>query len=120
MIHHVTLEVSDLERSASFYDAVLAPLGWRRHRNATPRLGWGIAKPWIFIQQSDDAAPGTERVCFTASGMAAVRAVWEAGLAAGGKDEGEPAQRPEYGPSYFCAYLRDPDGYRLEVAAGSD
>jgi catechol 2,3-dioxygenase-like lactoylglutathione lyase family enzyme len=120
MIHHVTLEVSDLERSASFYDTVLAPLGWRRHGNATSRVGWGIAKPWIFIQQGDDASPGTERVCFTASGMAAVRAVWEAGLAAGGKDDGEPAQRAEYGPSYFCAYLRDPDGYRLEVAVGSD
>ena len=44
----------------------------------------------------------------------------EAGLAAGGKDDGEPAQRAEFGPSYFSAYLRDPDGYRLEVAVGSD
>src|SRR4029077_15997932 len=49
MLHHVLLEVSDLARSASFYDALLAPLGWRRHFEEDGTIGWGIAKPVFFI-----------------------------------------------------------------------
>ena len=47
MLHHVLLEVSDLERSASFYDTMLAPLGWRRHFEEDETIGWGIAKPVV-------------------------------------------------------------------------
>jgi len=118
VIHHVTIEVSDFERSASFYDAVLAPLGWRRHTDFGLGIGWGIERPWFFINTQGPAKAGSERVCFTGSGMAAVRAAWEAGVAAGGKDDGKPSQRTEYGPSYYSAHLLDPDGYRIEIAVG--
>jgi catechol 2,3-dioxygenase-like lactoylglutathione lyase family enzyme len=59
-------------------------------------------------------------VCFAASGIPAVKAAWEAGVEAGGIDEGAPGARPEYGGSYYSAYLRDPDGNRVEIAVGSD
>jgi catechol 2,3-dioxygenase-like lactoylglutathione lyase family enzyme len=116
VIHHVRIEVSDLERSGAFYDAVLAPLGWRRHTNGGRGVGWGIAKPWFFAKASDSVQAGTETICFTASGVIAVRAAWEGGVGAGGVDDGKPSQRPEFGSSYYSAYLRDPDGYRIEIA----
>jgi catechol 2,3-dioxygenase-like lactoylglutathione lyase family enzyme len=116
VISHVTIEVSDLERSSAFYDAVFAPLGWRRHTDSAERVGWGIAKPWFFVTTGEAVRSGTGVVCFSASGRAAVKGAWESGVQAGGRDDGEPGVRPEYGPSYYSAYLRDPDGYRIEIA----
>jgi catechol 2,3-dioxygenase-like lactoylglutathione lyase family enzyme len=119
VIRHVTIEVSDLERSSAFYDAVLAPLGWRRHTDSGQGIGWGIARPVFFISEGDQVKAGSQRVCFSAAGMAGVRGAWEGGVAAGGKDDGKPEARPEYGPSYYSAYLLDPDGYRIEIAVGA-
>jgi catechol 2,3-dioxygenase-like lactoylglutathione lyase family enzyme len=116
VISHVTIEVSDLERSSAFYDALFAALGWRRHTDSAERIGWGIAKPWFFVTTGGPVQSGSELVCFSASGRAAVKGAWESGLQAGGKDDGEPGVRPEYGPSYYSAYLRDPDDYRIEIA----
>jgi len=118
VIHHVSIEVSDLDRSAAFYDSLFAALGWRRHTDSAERVGWGIARPWFFITNGEGQAvtAGSERVCFSASGMAAVKGAWESAVQAGGTDDGGPSQRPELGTSYYSAYLLDPDGYRLEVA----
>jgi catechol 2,3-dioxygenase-like lactoylglutathione lyase family enzyme len=58
-------------------------------------------------------------VALTAVGRAAVDAAWEAGLAAGGTDDGPPGPRPQYGQRYYAAYLRDPDGLRVEVVSGA-
>lgn len=117
MITHVTIEVSDLERSASFYDALFSALGWRRHADDGGRVGWGISRAWFYVSDRGPVSPGSERVCFAAAGMAAVKAAWEKGVEAGGSDEGQPSVRPEFGSGYYCAYLSDPDGYRLEIAA---
>jgi catechol 2,3-dioxygenase-like lactoylglutathione lyase family enzyme len=115
VIHHVSVDVSDLERSGRFYDSLLGPLGWRRQLESDERIGWGIHKPVFYI--SNSRAPGFGgHVCFAASGSVAVKASWEAGVAAGGSDDGAPNARPEYGPAYYSAYLRDPDGHRVEVA----
>jgi catechol 2,3-dioxygenase-like lactoylglutathione lyase family enzyme len=119
VIHHVSVDVSDLERSGRFYDAFLGPLGWRRHVETDELIGWGIVKPIFFASVSDSAGAGAGHVCFTASGIPAVRAAWEEGAAAGGSDDGAPGPRPEYGASYYSAYLRDPDGHRVEVAVGN-
>jgi catechol 2,3-dioxygenase-like lactoylglutathione lyase family enzyme len=116
MIRHVRVEVSDLERSASFYDALFAPLGWRRHNDSGNGIGWGIHRPLFFIAEGAGVNTGSEVVCFSAAGIAGVKGAWEGGLSAGGKDDGKPARRPELGPSYYSAYLRDPDGHRIEIA----
>ena len=79
MLHHVLLEVSDLERSASFYDALLAPLGWRRHFEEDGTIGWGIAKPVFFIADHHDPRPGFGLLSFSGLGIVAVKASWEAG-----------------------------------------
>ena len=119
MIHHVSVEVSDLEASGRFYDSLLGALGWRRHRDDDEVIAWGIVRP-VFFSSLCDGRAGGGHVCFTASGISAVKAAWEGGVGAGGTDEGPPGPRPEYGGSYYSAYLRDPDGNRVEVAVGSD
>jgi catechol 2,3-dioxygenase-like lactoylglutathione lyase family enzyme len=119
VIHHVSIEASDLERSGAFYDAVLAPLGWRRHADSGQGLGWGIARPLFFVFPSASAKAGSGHVCFAAKGIPAVKAAWEAGVEAGGRDDGRPGPRPQHGGNYYSAYLRDPDGHRVEIAAGA-
>jgi catechol 2,3-dioxygenase-like lactoylglutathione lyase family enzyme len=119
VIHHVSIEVADVERSGTFYDALLSPLGWRR-LDYGGGIAWGISRPVFFVVESGSARAGTGHVCFAGRGIPAVKAAWEAGLAAGGADEGKPGGRPEYGPGYYSAYLRDPDGNRVEVAVGAE
>jgi catechol 2,3-dioxygenase-like lactoylglutathione lyase family enzyme len=120
VIHHVTLEVSDLARSAAFYDAMLGPLGWRRQVERGDSVAWGIIKPVFSIRARPAPCPGFGHVCFSATGIAAVKAAWEGGMAAGGANAGPPGPRPENGAGYYAAHLTDPDGYRVEVAIGGE
>ncbi|MDX6632623.1 MAG: hypothetical protein QOG09_338 [Solirubrobacterales bacterium] len=120
MLHHVTFEVSDIERSGTFYDGLLRPLGWRRQIDTDTDKAWGIVKPVFFIELETKASANGALVCFSASGIVAVKASWQAGIDAGGSDDGAPAQRPERGGAYYSALLRDPDGNRVEVAVGPD
>lgn len=119
MIYHVSIATADIERSGRFYDAVLGALGWRRHRDDDEVIAWGIVRPVFFVARGDGGAGGGH-VCFAASGISAVKGAWEGGVREGGVDEGAPGPRPEYGGSYYSAYLRDPDGNRIEIAVGSD
>ncbi|HEU4973947.1 MAG TPA: VOC family protein [Baekduia sp.] len=122
MLDHVGLEVSDLARSARFYDAVFARLGIRRVHEAPAAIAYGRHEPrfWI-VQRARPPRPGFGHVAIAASGRVAVDAAWAAGLESGGSGDGEsgrPALRPQYGPRYYAAYLLDPDGLRIEVVAG--
>jgi catechol 2,3-dioxygenase-like lactoylglutathione lyase family enzyme len=118
VIDHVGLEVSDLSRSARFYDAVLFALGGRRMFESPHAIAYGINGPdvWIVVR-GREPAPGYGHLALHASGRAAVNAAHAAGLASGGSDDGPPGPRPNYGRSYYAAYLRDPDGLRVEVVA---
>jgi catechol 2,3-dioxygenase-like lactoylglutathione lyase family enzyme len=119
---HVALEVADLARSAAFYDAVFFALGVRRAFESAGAIAWGDNRPafWV-VARGRGPAPEFGHVALRAVGAAAVDAAHAAGLAHGGRDEGPPGPRPQYGPRYYAAYLRDPDGLRIEVvAAGRD
>lgn len=120
MLHHVLLEVSDLERSGSFYDALFAPLGWRRHFEQDSTIGWGIAKPVFFVSSHHEARPGFGLLSFSGLGIVAVKAAWEAGVRAGGASVSEPGERRSHGSGSYSAFLKDPDGYEIEVTVGSD
>lgn len=118
MFAHVGFEVHDLARSAAFYDALFFPLGCRRQFEAPAAIAWGRLDPrfWV-VQRGRAPQPGYGHVALEATGRAAVDAAHAAGLSAGGTDDGAPGPRPQYGPRYYAAYLRDPDGLRVEVAA---
>jgi catechol 2,3-dioxygenase-like lactoylglutathione lyase family enzyme len=118
MIDHVGFEVSDLRRSARFYDALFFAIGGRRMFESERAIAYGVNGPdvWI-VERGRTPAPGYGHVAVQASGKAAVDAAHAAGLARGGADDGAPGPRPRYGRRYYAAYLRDPDGLRVEVVS---
>lgn len=119
MIHHVGVEVRVLEHSALFYDAVFHAIGGRRLYESGEAIGWGVDVPIFWITARDIPKPGYGHIALHASGRPAVKAAYQGGLANGGTDDGPPADRPEYGPTYYAAYLRDPDGLKVEVVTGA-
>ncbi len=124
LILYTTLGVSDLVRSAAFYDAVFAALGVARSPDSTAAfIGWGpdydggvsfwICKP--FDGRPMSAGNGS-MVALRADSDAQVIAFHDAAVAHGGTSEGLPGTRPYYEPSFFVAYVRDPDGHKLACA----
>src|SRR5258708_7771315 len=118
MIDHVGFEVSDLARSARFYDALLFALGVRRMFESEHAIAYGVNSPllWIVVR-GREPGPGYGHLALQATGRAAVNAAYRAGLANGGTDDGEPGPRPQYGRGCYAAYLRDPDSLRVEVVS---
>ena len=123
MIDHVSITVSDLARAERFYDAVMAALGIPKVGSDAAWLGYGeradAAHPEraylsIRLGPTPEAAAG-RHWAFRAPDRAAVEAFWRAGLAAGGADDGAPGPRAQYHPNYVAAFLRDPDGNRVEA-----
>lgn len=123
MIDHTGIRTLDLERSARFYEAALAPLGYRLLKRIPGVVGLGIpAGPGASLDPGGDfwiaeAEPFTPRlhVAFSAPDRAAVDAFHAAALAAGGTDNGGPGLRPIYHPRYYAAFVLDPDGYNIEA-----
>jgi catechol 2,3-dioxygenase-like lactoylglutathione lyase family enzyme len=128
MIDHISLGVKDLAVSRRFYDLVLAPLGAALlGGNGVTTLGYGRREPgskrmfWLALA-TRPVRPDLEsglHICFDADARAAVDAFHQAGLEAGGADNGAPGLRPEYGSGYYAAFIVDPDGYRLEAYHGA-
>ena len=121
MILYATLGTSDLARSIRFYDAVFATLGVTRAPDwAEGWAGWGGSYdegPSLWVCSPFDGkapAPGNGvMVAFKARDEKQVQAFHAAALAQGGTDEGPPGTRPYYEPSFYVAYVRDPDGNKL-------
>jgi catechol 2,3-dioxygenase-like lactoylglutathione lyase family enzyme len=119
MLDHVSIGVRDVAASRRFYDPVLAALGYRCLFEGDGYAGYGSAQPQFWLNASEAPVPADDRsglhFSFTASGKAAVDAFHAAALAAGGKDNGKPGPRTEYGPGYYAAFAKDLDGYRIEA-----
>jgi catechol 2,3-dioxygenase-like lactoylglutathione lyase family enzyme len=115
LIDHVQLVVADLDASKRFYSAVLDVLG-------VPMGGTGPGFFWadeLFVSTKDSVAAqgkltGRHHLAFQAKDQATVERFHEAGLAAGGSDNGRPGERP-YHPGYYAAFLIDPDGNNIEA-----
>ena len=121
MIHHVSLGVSDLECAAAFYDAVLTPLGYRRTFEVEGlAIAYGDKLPEFWIggpldgSRPASAGNGTH-VAFAAPSPEAADRFHAAALDHGGDDDGAPGPRPQYGPGYYGAFVRDPDGNKIEA-----
>lgn len=119
ILNHVSVGVSDLNLARSFYDAVLAPLGCRRIEDFELATAWGKVFPEFWVNFPYDglvATPGNGiHICFTAPSRQAVDIFYQAALDNGGIGEGEPGLRPEYTPDYYAAFVRDPDGNKIEA-----
>jgi catechol 2,3-dioxygenase-like lactoylglutathione lyase family enzyme len=129
MFSYVSLGTRDLARALVFYDAVLAPLGHARIEDYDPEdrsAAWGLDDPGphLWVTEPFDGAPAKAgngvMVSFLAESRKAVDAFHAAALVHGGTDEGAPGLRPEYGPSFYAGYVRDPDGNKLNAVCYAD
>jgi catechol 2,3-dioxygenase-like lactoylglutathione lyase family enzyme len=121
MLDHVSLGVSDIDRSRRFYDAVLQPLGLVRIVDFGRGSDYGAAPGSVGVELTITRetgilapAPGAH-LCVRAPSHAAVRDFHAAALAAGGRDDGAPGLRPRYHADYYAAFVLDPDGHRIEA-----
>jgi catechol 2,3-dioxygenase-like lactoylglutathione lyase family enzyme len=119
MLDHVGIPVRDYARSKAFYLGALAPLGFglvmEVPAGGTSNAGFGPqGRPQFWIGTGGQLE-GRVHFAFMARDRAAVRAFYDAALAAGGKDNGPPGLRPMYHPNYYGAFVLDPDGHNIEA-----
>ena len=117
---HLSLGVADLERGIAFYDAVFAVLGGVRCFTGPVSVGYGpnMAKEDLALKlyPGPDVTPRPGfHLALDAASPAMVDQFYAAALAHGGRDDGPPGLRPHYGPTYYAAFVIDPDGHRIEV-----
>ena len=119
MIHHVSIGTRDLAAARKFYDAALAPLGYKCLSEGDGYLGYGsdAARFWLLkVTHPVPAHPDSGlHFCLNAASRKAVDAFYAAALRSGGRDNGKPGLRKDYGDNYYAAFAVDPDGYRLEA-----
>lgn len=119
MIDHISLTVTDPTASRAFYAQALAPLGYRVVMELGPVCALGApgdsgqSAPELWLVPGTGPTP--VHLALAAGSIAQVDAFHAAALAAGGKDNGAPGERPHYHPGYYAAFVLDPDGHNLET-----
>jgi len=117
MIDHLSIQCDDVAQSATFYNAVLAPLGGTRVMDFRDVIGFGEpSRPefWIGPRTTGEGFRETH-VAFSAPNRAAVDAFYVAATAAGAEVLHEPRLWPEYHENYYGVFVRDPDGNNVEA-----
>jgi catechol 2,3-dioxygenase-like lactoylglutathione lyase family enzyme len=120
MIDHISLAVRDLRKGELFYTALLAPLGLTKLREwPNAAIGFGKKYPEFWINRRDAMNPVADdsgvHICLRAPDTAAVDVFHAAALKAGGTTDGPPGLRTKYHDNYYAAFIRDPDGNRIEA-----
>jgi catechol 2,3-dioxygenase-like lactoylglutathione lyase family enzyme len=118
VIDHLTIGVRDIERSRRFYRAALEPLGFEERgpwSDERREIAFGAEGADDFAISPEYAAGGQLHIAFSADSREAVQAFHAAAIAAGGEDNGEPGERPEYASGYYGAFVLDPDGHNVEA-----
>jgi catechol 2,3-dioxygenase-like lactoylglutathione lyase family enzyme len=119
MIDHVSVGVGDLERAGRFYELALEPLGMVRLVTRPATIGFGKSYPEFWINVRADMIPVAPEsgvhIGLRAKSSAEVDAFHAAALNAGGRSDGAPGLRPHDRVRYYAAFVRDPDGNRIEA-----
>jgi catechol 2,3-dioxygenase-like lactoylglutathione lyase family enzyme len=119
MIDHVSVAVSDLQRAADFYEAVLATLGYAKLETRPATVAFGKKYSEFWINHRPDMMPlpadSGSHVALRAATRDMIDAFHAAALAHGGICDGAPGPRPQHGAGYYAAFIRDPDGNRIEA-----
>lgn len=119
MIDHISIGVSDIGRSRRFYDAALAPLGYRGLSEEENSLGYGRDTVALWVGTAAHPVPADAEsglhICFAAPSRQGVDEFHAAAIGHGGRDNGKPGLRPDYGADYYAAFVVDPDGFRIEA-----
>ncbi|WCT74823.1 VOC family protein [Sphingomonas naphthae] len=119
MIHHVSVGTNDIAKGRAFYDAVLPILGMALMKADDTAGHYGSGHLVISVQRPIDGAPATvgngSHIAFDAEDRAMVDAFYAAAMANGGSSDGAPGIRAEYDDHYYGAFVRDPDGNKIEA-----
>jgi len=120
MIDHVSIAVRDLAASARFYETVLATLGYEKLADRPATIGFGKKYPEFWLNERRNMTPVDAdtgaHICLRASSVEAVQAFHAAAIAAGGASDGAPGPRSGQIGGYYAAFIRDPEGNRIEAA----
>ncbi len=123
MIHHLSVGTNNVARAKRFYDAVLPIVGILPMKHTETGADYGSGQILFSIETPVDGNPATvgngSHVAFAAGDRAMVDRFYEAALAHGGTSDGEPGLRPEYDANYYGAFVRDPDGNKIEAVTYS-
>jgi len=119
ILSHVSFGVTDYKRAKAFYDAVLDTLNIKCLGDYGTAAGYGVDGAEFWIGHPHEGGKATAgngtHVCFNAASQDEVDAFHAKAVAHGGKDDGKPGLRVEYMPNYYAAYVRDPDGNKIEA-----
>ena len=115
VLDHVSLPVRDLKAARAFYSAALGAIGMKINLDFSSAFGLGSRDENIFWLTRDRNASGDAHYAFRVEHREEVAAFHAAALAAGGKDHGKPGPRPNYGPRYYAAFVKDREGNNIEV-----
>jgi catechol 2,3-dioxygenase-like lactoylglutathione lyase family enzyme len=119
VIDHVSIAVRDLERAARFYEAVLGAIGYAKLETRAATVGFGKKYPELWLNRRGSMSPvdadSGAHVALRVRTMELVDAFHAAALAVGGTSDGAPGLRPQHGAGYYAAFIRDPDGNRVEA-----
>jgi catechol 2,3-dioxygenase-like lactoylglutathione lyase family enzyme len=123
MVHHVSIGVRDIAAARRFYDAALRPLGFECLSEDAGSLGYGGADgPRLWLLAAGAAVPRDIpglHICLDAARRADIDSFHAAAVRNGGRDNGKPGLRADYGENYYAAFVIDPDGNRLEAYCGA-
>jgi len=123
VLNHISIGVRNIAKTKKFYDAALKPLGYKCLSEGEGSLGYGADAVVLWISAAERPVPADKasglHFCFDAPTRKSVDAFHKAALADGGKDNGKPGLRADYGDTYYAAFVVDPDGYRLEAYCGA-
>jgi catechol 2,3-dioxygenase-like lactoylglutathione lyase family enzyme len=123
MLSHVSIGVKDFAKARNFYDAALKALGYKCQAEGSGYAYYGAKGPEFGIMAVKHPVPANAEsglhFCFDGAKRADVDAFYAAALKHGGKDNGKPGLRADYGENYYAAFVVDPDGYRLEAYTGA-
>jgi catechol 2,3-dioxygenase-like lactoylglutathione lyase family enzyme len=121
MIDHVSIAVRDLQGCARFYEALLAPLGYSRLVERPATIGFGKKYPELWLNERRSATPPDldtgHHICLRAASVEAVQAFHAAALREGGASDGAPGPRAGEMAGYYAAFIRDPEGNKIEAAS---
>jgi catechol 2,3-dioxygenase-like lactoylglutathione lyase family enzyme len=114
-LDHISCAVRDLKAARKFYSAALGAIGMKINLDVSSAFGMGSGNEKVFWLTRDRRAAGDGHYAFRVDHREEVDAFHGAAMGAGGQDNGKPGLRPDYGPSYYAAFVKDSEGNNIEV-----
>ena len=119
MIHHVSVGSNDIERARAFYEPLMSHIGFRLLKSSDKAVHFGSSDIMFSLETPINGLPASPgngvHIAFQAPDRQAVRRFYESAIASGATDEGAPGLRENYNANYYCAFVRDPDGNKIEA-----